>query len=247
LVISVGRENLRLLGGDSGITLDERSHDTASGFNTERERSNIEKKKILGLLGGITSKNGSLDGSTIGNSLIRVDGLIGLLTVEEIRDHLLYLGDTGRTTNKDDIVDSGLIDLGVTEDLFDGLHGGTEEILVEFLETSTGQGSVEVNTLEQRVDFDGGLCSRRESTLSTLASSAKTTNSTGICRDILLVLALEFLDEVVDETVIEIFTTKMSVTSGSLDFEDTVFNGQEGDIEGTTTKIENEDVALKRE
>ena len=57
-------------------------------------------------------------------------------------------------------------------------------------------------------------------------------------------LALELLDEVVDETVIEILTTKVSVTSGGLDLEDTLLDGQERDIEGTSTEIENEDVAL---
>jgi hypothetical protein len=244
LVIGVGGEDLGLLGGDSGVTLDKSSHDTTSGLNTERERSNIEKKEILGLLGGITSQDSSLDGSTVGDSLIGVDGLVGLLTVEEVRDHLLDLGDTGGTTNKDDIVDGGLVDLGVTENLLNGFHGVTEKILVKFLETGTGQRSVEINTLEQGIDFNGGLGSRRESTLSTLASSAETTDSTGVGRDILLVLALELLDKVVDETVIEIFTTKMGITSSSLDFEDTIFNGKEGDIEGTTTKIEDEDIAL---
>ena len=50
--------------------------------------------------------------------------------VEEIRDHLLDLGDTSRTTNEDNIVDGTLIDLGITENLFNGIHGVTEEILV---------------------------------------------------------------------------------------------------------------------
>ena len=44
---------------------------------------------------------------------------------------------------------------------------------------------------------------------------------------VLLVLALEFLSEVVDHAVIEIFTTQVSITSSSLDFEDTIFNGEE--------------------
>ena len=57
-------------------------------------------------------------------------------------------------------------------------------------------------------------------------------------------LALEFVNEVVNETVVEILTTKVSVTGGGLDLEDTLLNGQERDIESTTTKIEDEDVAL---
>ena len=48
----------------------------------------------------------------------------------------------------------------------------------------------------------------------------------------------------VDETVIEILTTKVSVTSGGLDFEDTLLDGQEGNIESSSSEIEDEDIAL---
>ena len=60
----------------------------------------------------------------------------------------------------------------------------------------------------------------------------------------LLVLPLELLDEVVDETVVEVLTTKVSVTGGGLDLEDTLLDGQKGHIEGSSTEIEDEDVPL---
>jgi hypothetical protein len=47
LVIGIGGESLGLLGRNSGVSLDESSHDTTSSFNTQRQRSNIEKQKIL--------------------------------------------------------------------------------------------------------------------------------------------------------------------------------------------------------
>jgi hypothetical protein len=59
-----------------------------------------------------------------------------------------------------------------------------------------------------------------------------------------LVLAFELLYEVVDETVIEILTTQVGVTSSRLDFEDTLLNSQKRDIEGSSTKIEDQNVAL---
>ena len=55
-------------------------------------------------------------------------------------------------------------------------------------------------------------------------------------------LALELLDEVVDETVIEIHATKVSVTSSSLDFEDTLPSDQEGSIKSPSS--EDKDFAL---
>ena len=58
------------------------------------------------------------------------------------------------------------------------------------------------------------------------------------------VLALEFLDKVVDETVVEIFPTKMGIASGGFDFENTLLNTEERDIESSSTKIEDKDVAF---
>jgi hypothetical protein len=57
-------------------------------------------------------------------------------------------------------------------------------------------------------------------------------------------LALELVGEVVDEPVVEVLSTQMGVSGSRLDLEDTVLDGQEGHIEGTTTEIEDEDVAL---
>jgi hypothetical protein len=141
-------------------------------------------------------------------------------------------------------VNGGLIDLGITKDTLNGLHGATEEVLAEFLETSTGDRGVEVNTLEERVNLNRSLSRGREGTLGTLTSSAETTESTSITGEILLMLTLELVDEVVDEAVVEVLTTKVSVTSGGLNLEDALLNGQEGNIEGTTTQIEDQDVAL---
>jgi hypothetical protein len=245
LVIGSGGENLGLLGGDRGIAGNNNSHDTTLHFNTERERDNIQKKEVLGLLvTSLVGKDSSLDGSTIGNSLIRVDGLVQLLTVKEVLKERLNLGNTGRTTNEDNFVDILLIDLGILEDTGNGIDSAIEVKRVDLLELGTGDVGLEVNTIEKRVDLNGGLGERRQGTLSTLGGSAKTTKGTGIARDVLLLLALELLNKVVDKGVIEIFTTKMGVTSGGLDSEDTTRDGQKRNIESTTTQIEDEDVLL---
>jgi hypothetical protein len=150
----------------------------------------------------------------------------------------------GRSTDEDDLVDKGLVDLGVGKDTVDGLDSGSEEILAELLETSTGDGGVEVNTLEERVDLDGGLSGRGESSLGTFTSGSETSQSTNVSAQVLLMLSLELVNEVVNQTVVEVFTTQVSVTGSGLDLEDTLLNGKERNIEGTTTKIEDKDVAL---
>ena len=50
---------------------------------------------------------------------------------------------------------------------------------------------------------------------------------------------LEFLDKVVDETIIKIFSTKMGITSGGFDFENTLLNNKKEDIKSSSTEIKN--------
>ena len=177
LVVRGSGEDFRLFGGNGGVTLDESSHDTSYSLDTEGNRGNVEVEKVLSLLRGVTGKEGSLDGSTIGNSLLRVDAPVRLLAVEEVGNKFDDTGNTSGTTDQDDFMNVRLVDLGVAKDLLNRVKNGTEEILADLFKTGTSEGSVEVNTLEERVDFDGCLSSRRKGTLSALASSAETTNS----------------------------------------------------------------------
>lgn len=80
---------LQHFGGNSGVMFDEGGYDTTSGLDTEGKRGNVEKEQVLGLLGGV---DGGLDIGTIGDGLVRVDALVGLLAVEEVRHEL---DDTG--------------------------------------------------------------------------------------------------------------------------------------------------------
>lgn len=129
LVVGESRENLTFLGWDGSIALNQRSHDTTSSLDTKGKWGNVEQQDLLSLRRGITRKNGGLDGSTVGDSFVGIDGLIGLLPVEKVGHQLLDLGDTGRTTNQDNLVDRAFIDLRVAKNTLDRLHSGAEEIL----------------------------------------------------------------------------------------------------------------------
>ena len=95
LVVSVGSEGLLLLGGDGSVPRNKHSHDSTRGLDTLGKRGNIDEEEILDLLGTFTGEDGSLDGSTVSDGLVRVDGSVELLTVEELSEHLLNLGDSG--------------------------------------------------------------------------------------------------------------------------------------------------------
>lgn len=108
LVVGSSGENLRLLGGDGGISFDHLGHDTTVSFNTQSKGGNVEKDDIL----ESTTEDGTLDGSTASDGFIGVDGFVGLL-VEEVGDDLLDHGDTGRTTDQENFVDLILGETGV--------------------------------------------------------------------------------------------------------------------------------------
>merc|ERR1712164_210770 len=219
LVVGVGGEGLGLLGGHGGVTGDEGGHHATSGLEAEGKGGDVEEEEV-GLSSGASSEHAGLHGSTVGDSLIGVDGLVGLLAVEEARHELVDLRDTGGAADHDDLVHRALVDLGVAEHLLDRLEGAAEEVGAEVLEASAGDAGVEVGTLEEGVDLDGGVGRGGELPLGALAGSAQTAHGAGIAGHVLLVLALELLGEVVDETVVEVLTAKVGVTSGGLHLED---------------------------
>jgi len=160
LVISVGGESLGLLGGDGSVSGDEVSHDTTGGLDTLRKRGNIEEEHILDRLVSLSTENGSLDGSTVGNSLIRVDGLVEDLSVEEVGEHGLDLGDSGGSTNEDNLVNLSLGHIGILEDVFYWGHALSEEINAELLELGTGHVVGEVFSFSKGLALNDGLMGR---------------------------------------------------------------------------------------
>ena len=109
LVVGVGREDLRLLSGDDGVTLDESGHDTTRGLNTEGKRDDIEEEGF-GLVRGVARENGGLDSGTISDSLIKVEELARFLAVEEVGDNLDDTENTSGTTDEGNFVNVGLVD-----------------------------------------------------------------------------------------------------------------------------------------
>jgi hypothetical protein len=75
LVISCGREDLRLLHRNGRVALDHGGGAAALGLNGEGERSHVEKKNVL----HVALENATLNGSTDGDHFIGVHTLVGSL------------------------------------------------------------------------------------------------------------------------------------------------------------------------
>jgi hypothetical protein len=110
----------------------------------------------------------------------RATHLLEFLAVKEVSQKLLDARNTSRATDKHNVVDALLLDTGILENLLDGIDGGLENLGVEVFETSTSDLSIEVLAVEKRVDFNSGLGSVGKGSLGTLASSSKSSESTGV-------------------------------------------------------------------
>jgi hypothetical protein len=84
---------------------DELGEHTTGRLDTESEWVEVDEEDTVGEA-TFTREDSTLNSGTIDNGLIWVDRLGGLFSAEEFLDELLDLGDTSRTTDKDDLVTS---------------------------------------------------------------------------------------------------------------------------------------------
>jgi len=244
LAVADGGEGLLLDGGDRGVAGHDDGHDATLHLDTEGERNDVEEEEVLGLGALLAGDDGGLDGGTVGDGLIGVDGPVELLALEEVLEEGLDLGNTGGATDEDDVVDLLLLALGVLEHLVDGVEAGDEEVVAELLELGAGQGEDEVNALGEGVDLDGALGGGGEVPLGALDGGPKAADGPGVVANVLAVLALELGLEELDNAVVKVLTSEVGVSGGGLDGEDARVDGEEGDIEGASSEVEDEDGAL---
>jgi hypothetical protein len=94
LIVLDGCENAGLISRNRCVPWDDNAEHVALHGDTKGEGGNIKQQQVLSLLGGLASKNSSLHGSTVGNSLIGVDGFVELAVSKIFGYKGLNLGDT---------------------------------------------------------------------------------------------------------------------------------------------------------
>jgi len=245
LVVSNGGEGPLLDCRNGLATRNNRGEDVALHSDTKGKRDDVQEEEVRGISrSGLAGKDTSLDGGTVGNGFIWVNAFLELLAVKKLAEELLDAGDTGRATNKDDLVNLVLLNTSVLEDLSNRLKGTSESLGVQIFETGTSNLNVEVLTIEERINLDGSLSAAGQSALGSLASSAQPPESASVAGKILLGLPGKLLLAVLKQVGIEVLTTKVGITSSSFNGEDTALDVEERNIESTTTKIIDENVAL---
>src|SRR5699024_4610801 len=162
-------------------------------------------------------------------------GLLGGLT-QTLQGHLV-LGqvDALRILEAfDQPVDDGLVPVVTTEVVV--TVGGLD---LHDAVTDLQEGDVEGTTTEV-VDEDGGL----RSDLGLLGGLTQTLQGHLVLGQVDALRILEAFDQPVDDGLVPVVTTEVVVTVGGLDLHDAVTDLQEGDVEGTTTEVVDEDGGL---
>ncbi len=139
LVVVRGREDLRFLGRNRGVLLDQRRHHSTHGFNTQGQGCYVQQQYVF----YISGQYRSLDGSTHGYRFIRVYILAGFLA-EEIFYLLLNQRHTGLTAHKNYFIDIGRFQTGILQCGFAGLQGIFHHFLNQRFQLGAGQLDVQV-------------------------------------------------------------------------------------------------------
>ncbi|ETE67607.1 hypothetical protein L345_06606, partial [Ophiophagus hannah] len=173
---------------------------------------------------------------SVSHCFVRVDALVELPAVEEVLQKLLDLGNAGGASHQHNVVDLGLVQLGIPQSLFHRLQGTPEEVSIQLFKASPGDGGVEVNALIEGVNFNGSLSGGAESALGPLTSGAQPPDGPLVVCNVLLMLALELRHKVVHHAIVKILAAQVSVPGGRFHFKDAILNRQDGHIKGATAQ-----------
>ena len=118
-----------------------------------------------------------------------------------------------------------------------GLHGLPEQVHVEFFEFGTRKCLREIVAILEALNFDTSALLTRECPLGLFNLTLEFSKGAKILGDVGASLLLIRLDQVIDDTVVEIFSTKMSITRGSQYLKDTIIDRKQRNIECSSSKI----------
>ncbi|ADI04037.1 putative NAD-specific glutamate dehydrogenase [Streptomyces bingchenggensis BCW-1] len=240
-LVVLGRgEDLRALGRNGRVALDQLGHDAALGLDTQGQRGDVQQQDVLDL----TPEDTGLERGADRDHLVRVDAPVRVLA-GQLPDQPGHGGHPGRAADQDHMVDIGHLDPGILDRLVERPLATVQQILGQLLELGAGQLLVQVQrALVGRRDVgqvDGGLGRGGQLDLRLLRRFAQPLQRHLVLGQVDPVPALEPGDEVVDDPLVPVVAAEVGVAVGGLDLDDPLADLQQRDIEGAAAEVEDQD------
>ncbi|KCV82478.1 putative NAD-specific glutamate dehydrogenase [Actibacterium atlanticum] len=238
LVVFGGREDLRLLGRDRGVAVDQAGEHTAQGLDAQRQRSHVQQNHVF----NVALQNTGLNGGAHGNHFVRVHAFVGLFT-EKLGDLFDHFRHPGLTTDQYDLVDVVGRQTGVFQSSLTRLDRVLDQVVDQRFQLGTGQfhnhvqrcAGVRVHCDERLVDF--GLLARGQFDFGFFSGFFQTLQGHLVLGQVSAVFLFELARQILNDAHVKVFTTQEGVAVGRFHFEQTVVDFQNGDIESTAAKV----------
>ena len=238
LVVLSSRKSLATLARNRSVSLYELSHHATERFDTHRKRSNIKEHDVRYTT--FLVEDSTLDSSTHSHHFVRVHALRRSLT-EEVLHKFLHSRDTARTTYEDNLIDFVLLETSIAERVLARHETSLDKTVSQLFKFRTSEGLHQVlrHTTYghdiRKVDF--GRSRAREFNLCLLSSFLQTLHCHGVGSEVSTFVVLKFLYQPVDDHLVEVVTTEVSITVCREHFKHTATEFEDRDIESTATKV----------
>lgn len=153
-----------------------------------------------------------MDGCAGANSLVRVDTSVGVFSFEKLLDDLPDFGDSGGSSDEHDFIDLVLLQTTIVQSSLHGFDGAPEQVGVEFFKLSSGEDFLEVESFNEVFDFNGDFVGGRKLPLCLFNIPSEFLDGSSVSGNILIVLLLDVLDEVVNNSLVEVLSSKMGIS-----------------------------------
>ena len=240
LEVGGGGENLALADGQGGVALDDPGAHAAHGFNAEGERRHVQQQQPLHRSG----EDAALETSPHSHALVGVDALEGQAARDGLHQ-LLYRRNPAGAAHHQHLGDLADGHAGVVDGLIHGCPSGLHQVAGEVVELGPGDRDFHVEgAFFAHGDIgqgDGGLFHGRELDLGFLSGLPDALHGGAVAAQVHAVLALELLDKIVHQALVEVVSTQVVVARRGQNFDDTGGNLQNGHVEGAAAQVVDHD------
>ncbi|ESP88758.1 putative NAD-specific glutamate dehydrogenase, partial [Candidatus Halobonum tyrrellensis G22] len=235
-----GGEDLRLLGRDRGVLLDQPLEQPALHLDAERQRRHVQQDEVV----DVAREHAALDRGAERDRLVGVDVLLGV-DVQQFLDLLLDLRHPGGAADEDHLVDVPLVVAGVLERLLRRADRPVEQVARDRLERRARHLGLEVDRprvgRRDERQVDRGLLAGAELDLRLLGGVLQPLERLPVLTEVDPVVVLELVGEVVDHRLVPVVAPEVVVAVGRDDLVDAAAQVEHAHVERPAAEVVHED------